>query len=194
MVEIPNLAAYGRIDPSFIECDDTTIAVTETDHDGQGRGPGTLTLTVTTPCIRIRLPRQTPAKWLKEKKCADSVVFEFVPDGVNLHIVELKSKVGPQEWLKCKQQFCGALHNALAINGVLELSEFRLIRLHLAYTTDTISPQTTAAPSTLKLGLGNRVPGVADWIARRVDLDSWTAVPLSLILRDGQGNASATLG
>jgi hypothetical protein len=180
-----------RLRAESITVSDKFIDISET--RGDERGLGTLILQVEAPCVRLRLP-ETPIRWLATQKCADAIVFEFSGEKPVLHLVELKSAMTPGGWKNVKEQLSGAYHNALAVGGVLHLAEFAAIRAHVACREDRIRPDATASPSTLKLGLGLRLPdGVSDWIARRFTLDGVANVPLSVILRDADGNASAHL-
>jgi hypothetical protein len=173
---------------------DEYVIVSETSGDGKDdRGVGTLMLHVAAPSICIRLPRE-PVSWLNERRCADAIVLEFFNESPVLHLVELKSKMTPKEWQKTKQQLRGAYHNALAVGGVLHLQGFSAIKTHVAYREDSVSPEGATAPSTLKLGLVQRLPdNVGDWIARRLVIDGIAAISLNLILRDAAGNAAGQL-
>jgi hypothetical protein len=184
----------AQLDKNLAFAHNQLIELVELNDDGLGRGAGTVTFNVKVPCLCVRLPRNVPIKWLSEKKCADYAILEFSPIGINLHLVELKSKMTVGVWNHCKQQFTGALHNARAIGGVLQLPTFLAVRLHVAYSTDAISPQRTTAPSSLKNGLGVPIVGAGDWVARRVELGPFRALPLALIPRDSYGNATAILG
>lgn len=180
-----------RLQAGSVTTSDKFVEVSEA--RGDERGLGTIRLQVEAPCLRLRLPEK-PVRWLAAQKCADAIIFEFVGDKPVLHLVELKSRMTPGEWQKVKEQLSGAYHNALAVGGVLELPGFSAIRAHVACREDRVSAETTASPSTLKLGLGQRIPdGAADWIARRFTLDGIVNVPLSVIFRDTDGNASAQL-
>lgn len=180
----------GRINRDFVHTGREMVSVREREEKGRG----TVVFAVSSPCLCVQPPKD-PVKWLHIQKCADGAIIEFAEDGVHLHLVEMKSKVGAKEWNDIKKQFHGAYLNLLAIGAVLELPAFASVTLHLAYTRDRVSPQNSTAPSMLKLPLGEpKWQGVADWIGRRVDLGGLgNLVPLRLIQRDDTGDAQAGL-
>lgn len=111
-----------------------------------------------------------------------------------LHLVELKSTVDPDEWDKIKKQLKGAYHNALAVRGVLELPDISAVKVIITCSEDRLGSATSATTASLKFGLGKPQRYAAvDWLERRVAIDDLNDIPLNIVIRDPDGNASAHL-
>jgi hypothetical protein len=188
-------ALLRRLNPSMLLHSDKSISISETTGDGrEDKGLGTITFQLTSPCIRLRLPPE-PVKWLANKKCGDAVIFEFAGDQTILHLIEMKSTLGPDAWTKTKQQLAGAYHNVLALAGVLHLSSPFEIKAHVAFREDRLSPASTPDATLLKQPLGKPAAETFnDWSEGRIDIDGVADIPLKKIRRDNDGNASASLG
>lgn len=187
MPPLPSDDIIGRLDRN-LRMADVVIRVTETAEDGAG----TLSLTMRERSLGLRLKRTIP--WLSERKCADGIVFEFLPERLVLHLVELKKQIKLDEWNKMRDQIRGAYHNALAVAGVLELASIDEIRVHVAYTTDLVTARESAVPSSLKQGLGRKPSvGARDWQTRRMRIDDRSDIPINLIQRGPDGNAKVDI-
>lgn len=82
-----------------------------------------LQLKLNNPCILFRDLENKKLQYFKNKMCSDYVMFEYVKkdNDWRVHIFELKRSVGGKEWKRIKKQFMGALQNALALAGVLDI-------------------------------------------------------------------------
>ena len=101
------------------------------------QGTADLTLNLQNPCILFRGLEDHKLGYFKNQKCADFALYEQKKDGWMLHIFELKRSVGETEWRTIKAQFKGAIQNALAIAGFLDI-EINLdrIRVYSVYRND----------------------------------------------------------
>lgn len=75
------------------------------------------------PCILFKDLEKKKLRYFKNQMCSDYVLFEYIDqdDNWRIHIFELKRSVGEKEWNRIKKQFMGALQNALALAGVLDV-------------------------------------------------------------------------
>ncbi len=85
------------------------------------QGAADLTLNLQNPCILFQGLEDHKLGYFTNPKCADFALYEQNKDGWMLHIFELKRSVGEKEWGKMKLQFKGAIQNALAIAGFLDI-------------------------------------------------------------------------
>nr|WP_294513597.1 hypothetical protein [uncultured Rhodopila sp.] len=185
-------ALLRRLNPSMLLHSDKSISISETAGDEKGRG--TITFQLTSLCFRLRLPPE-PVKWLANQQCADAVIFEFAGERTILHLIEMKTTMRPDAWTKTKQQLVGPYHNALALAGVLQLSPPFEFKAHVAYREDRLGPAATADGLMLKQPLGKLATETFnDWSEGRIGIDGMADIPLNKIRRDGDGNASASLG
>lgn len=140
------------------------LYVEETDKPGEAR----VRCRLRGYAIAVNL-HQKPFSCLKLQKCADGFIFHRLSSGDwELHVIECKRTVTESEWMKIKQQFEGAILNALAVSGILGLSPLVRVRCYVAHRHDKLSPN----PILLKATLGRPIqqsPPV-DWIADRIDL------------------------
>ena len=166
-------------------------------------GEGTITFQVEHPCIAIRPDSKTPPiSWLASHNCADGAFVSFTPDGIELHIVEMKSRLGPSDWEEVKIQFIGMLYNALALKGVTHMPEFSSITCYIAFKLDRISVETSPTPISFKRGVGiasikTQSPAIqsksiSDFRSGNVDIAS-QSVRLVKLQRDQNGNATLSL-
>ncbi len=99
------------------EVSDTQVHLTEKTKEGCAD----LCLTVHRPCILFRNLEHKKPGYFKNQKCSDYVIFESASGPWRLHIFELKRSVGKSEWTQIKKQFLGAVQNACALAGVLNI-------------------------------------------------------------------------
>jgi hypothetical protein len=176
-----------RLDRNLLK-DGEVVPVTETAEDGAG----TLSLTMRAKSLAVRLHRTIP--WLSEGKCADAIVFEFLPERLIIHVIELKKQVKLDTWRDMRRQLRGAFHNALALAGVLQITSIDEIQIHVAYTADLVTARESAVPSSLKQGVGRKPRADArDWETRRMQIDDRPDIPINLILRGPDGDAAAQI-
>lgn len=146
-----------------------------------------LKLTVSKPYILFNhLDDQPPLKWARNKKCADAALIVESEGGVDIHIVELKSKLTVGEWSKARLQFEGMIFNARALVSVIEVQNVKSITCHISYVRDAINPSETDDPVLLKLPLGELggLGGAGDWFSGRVRIDGLPEMNLFKWQRD----------
>lgn len=78
--------------------------------------------------------------YFKNQKCADAIIFQKVNDtDWKLIIIEFKKTISIKNLTKSIDQFKGAIHNALALAGILGIEEFKCIEVYSAYRHEKIS-------------------------------------------------------
>lgn len=141
----------------------------------KGQGNADLTVNLLAPCILFCDLEHKKLQYFKNKHCADYVIFEFATSGWRIHIFELKRTVGVDEWQKIKNQFAGALQNALALAGVLGIqTDIRELALYTVYRNDKLND--AANPGKLRYhmnmnGSQAKNPGCQDWNEKKIVLD-----------------------
>lgn len=141
----------------------------------KGQGEADLTVSLLAPCILFCDLEHKKLQYFKNKHCADYVIFEFVTSGWRIHIFELKRSVGVDEWKTIKNQFAGALQNALALAGVLGIqTDIRELALYTVYRNDKLND--AANPGKLRYqmhmnGSQAKTPDCQDWNEKRIVLD-----------------------
>lgn len=110
--------------------------------------------------------------YLKQKKVADGTICEFLTDtSVTLHLIECKKTVTEKKWTHVKEQFHGALLNAFAVCGLLNVNDISAVRLYTAYQNDRLSADNSANPTLMKMPVGGRQATIAqDWQGDAVSL------------------------
>lgn len=139
------------------------------------QGEADLTLNLQNPCILFQGLEDHKLGYFTNHKCADFAVYEQKKDGWMLHIFELKRSVGEKEWGKMKEQFKGAIQNALAIAGFLDI-EIRLDRIcvYSVYRNDKL--KRFFDPVSLRFQMHNKGEGKCpedcqDWNDKEVILN-----------------------
>ena len=128
---------------SPVKCSDTLLHLTEKEQ-----GEADLELHLQNPCILFQGLEKKGLHYFKNPKCADYVLFEKRENLWCLHIFELKRTVKVKEWETMKDQFMGALQNALALAGFLDIKiAMDKVYLYSVYRNDKISD--AANPSRL---------------------------------------------
>ena len=131
--------------------------ISEEHKDGHAK----LTVRAVDECFHVKADKNK-FSLLKNQRCADYIILIFDSGRIawSLHIIEFTKSVGRTEWEgKIIHQFDGALLNARAIAGVMELPQFDSITAHCAYRFN----KELASPATQKSMLGKRAT------------NSWTA-------------------
>lgn len=104
------------------------------------QGKADLTLNLKNPCILFQGLEDHRLGYFRNQKCADHLLFEQKSDGWMLHIFELKRSVGEKEWKKMKDQFRGAIQNALALAGFLDITvDMDEICVYSVYRNDKLN-------------------------------------------------------
>lgn len=84
--------------------------------------------------------------------CADNVLLEYKDKKWILHIFELKRSVGITEWDKIKEQFKGALQNAFALSGLLDIQmQMEEIKVYTVYRNDKLNQQTNSVKQRMEM-------------------------------------------
>lgn len=191
-----------RIDLLHQNCIDVSnkqLCLTEKSEQGIAE----LQMDLQHPCILFRNLEKRKLQYFKNGRCADYILFENSADSWILHIFELKRTVtGPRWEDDIKNQFRGAMQNALAIAGFMGISiELSQTRLYTVYRNDKIND--AANPIKIRLELHEKNPGgmsatESDWNAEKVRIDyldttylQHTRIPLDLADGKGQIKLSA---
>lgn len=163
-------------------------------------GAGTITFPAGPISLKV-LPSgtQQPLAWYKENKCADGAII-CDNNGIEVHLIELKSGINVGKWVDVKRQFHGMLANTLSLIGFLGLPTPTRIICHLAYRSQNIVQQLAANPSLLKNLLGaprlaNPSAGAAayEFNVGYISLMDIAAIEVRLYERDAAGNAIGNL-
>ncbi len=113
-----------------------TIVIAETNPSGKGEA----IFESVAPCIMINPDPKVPTLWaLARRSCADGAFLSFLDGEVQLHIVELKSKITLGTWAKVIEQFEGMFLTALAVVRLMEIHELARVTCYLAGTVDAIT-------------------------------------------------------
>lgn len=137
------------------------VTVVEPSAEGEAE----VCITADNALLLVKTTEKNALGYLRQKKVADGTVCEFVSDtSVNLHLIECKRTVKAGNWEHVKEQFQGALLNAFAVCGLLNVKDIREIRLYTAYRNDRLSAENSANPTLMKMQVGSRQPAMAqDW-------------------------------
>jgi hypothetical protein len=125
-------------------------------------GKAELRLDLRFPSIQFKGADKRQWQYLANKKCADSIVFQYSNDQWALHIFEIKTTVRHKDWETIKKQFDGAFLNALAMAGFLKIRIDR-VTMHSCYRYDKLTSPMESAE--IKQALTNR--------ESREAIDSW---------------------
>ena len=78
--------------------------------------------------------------YFKNQKCADAIIFQRINESDwKLIIIEFKRTLSIKNLTKSIDQFKGAIHNAIALAGILGIEEFKCIEVYSAYRNEKIS-------------------------------------------------------
>lgn len=115
-------------------------------------GYAELKLEIYSPCILFRNLEKKKLQYFKNQKCSDYVMFEYVKERWFLHIFELKRSIGKNEWIQVKKQFMGALQNALALAGVLNIEiNMEHVCVYTVFRNDKLKNMANTARERLKM-------------------------------------------
>lgn len=124
------------LEPELVQISDEQLELDEKSEAGEAR----LKLQIENPCILFRNLEKRKLQYFKNKKCADYIMYECTNNGWKLHVFELKRTVTETEWDKMKLQYKGAMQNALAIAGFLEIPiQLEKVRVYSVYRNDKIN-------------------------------------------------------
>lgn len=142
------------------------VRVVEANEEGEAE----VTISSANPLLVVNTSDKNALRYLTQRKVADGTVCEFLSnDTVILHLLECKRTVKEKSWQQVKEQFHGALLNAFAVCGVLNVKQIAEVRLYTAYRDDKLDPVNTANPSLLKAPVGGKQPAPAiEWQQGRV--------------------------
>lgn len=124
------------LDSHLIVISDSQIHIDEKREQGRAD----LTLNLQNPCILFRGLENHKLGYFRNQKCADHVLFEQKDNVWILHIFEMKRSVGEKEWKTIKEQFRGAIQNALALAGVLDITvDLNKVCVYSVYRNDKLN-------------------------------------------------------
>lgn len=162
-----------------------------------GAGTASFAAAATRWFLHFNLSEDNRLRYLKQQKVADGVLLEFDPSGqpAALHLVELKATVDAKRWDHIKQQFLGALHNAHALLGLLDLPMPAKVICHTCFQKDGLSTAHSPNPVTFKVPTGARATSsVQDWRWPHCRLsDDFPRLEHHRHQRDETGNAAIQL-
>lgn len=159
------------LDSHLIVISDSQIHIDEKREQGRAD----LTLNLQNPCILFMGLEEHRLGYFKNKKCADHVMFEQKENDWILHIFEMKRSVGEKEWKKIKEQFRGAIQNALALAGFLDITiDLNRVCVYSVYRNDKLND--VSNPVKLRYQMHDREPrkwaeDCRDWNEDRIRLD-----------------------
>lgn len=159
------------LEGDLVLCSDKNFHLREKRKEGEAD----LVLSLKNPCILFQKLEEKKLDYFKNKKCADFILYEQKQEIWRIHIFELKRSIGEKAWEIMKMQFCGAMQNALAIAGFLNIPvDMDHITVYSAYRNDKIND--TANPARLRLQMHQRIQPQEhsdhlDWNNQRVKLD-----------------------
>lgn len=182
--------------PECIDVSDKQLRLTEASEQGAAE----LQMDLRHPCILFRNLEKKKLQYFKNEKCADYIIFENRKQAWVLHIIEFKKTVTASKWEEeIKSQFRGAMQNALAIAGFMDIPiELSQTVLYTAYRNDKINDM--ANPVKIRRGMHERdLQDISakgnDWNEEKVRIDyldtdylRHTRIPLDIA--DGRGRAA----
>jgi len=192
-----------RIDLLRKECIDTSDKQLELTERSE-QGTAELQMDLQYPCILFKKLEKHKLQYFKNDKCADYIVFENRGKSWLLHIFELKRTVTNLKWEdEIKNQFRGAMQNALAIAGFMGIPiVLSQTRLYTAYRNDKIND--AANPIKLRAGLHERgseelAAKGSDWNEEKVRIDFLDVgylrhIRIRLDITNGRGHAKLSDG
>ncbi|MCC8047412.1 MAG: hypothetical protein LIP12_18320 [Clostridiales bacterium] len=184
-----------ELDKNLVECSEDSFHLIERKKEGEAE----LTVKLQNASILFKSLEDKKLQYFEIKKCADFVLFECKDDVWYVHIFEMKRSIGPKSWETVKEQFAGALLNALALAGALGIM-FQLthIIVYSCYRNDKIDDSANPAKQRLRMSdVRERSPEVRepglDWrneyllITLKRDVISCLHRKIKLDLETGEG-------
>lgn len=163
-----------------------TVSVVETDVGGAT----TVDFAVAAPSILVRGKARQSLYWLKSQSCADGAIVVVCPDGLHVHLIELKKTIGADKWTTIKTQLAGMLANVRGALGTMGLGEPIRLTCHVAYETDLFA---TAPVLTKAINTAAGITPLAgsDWSIGAISVLDHVDVPLNKIV---WGSAATAIG
>jgi len=164
-------------------------------------GAGKVTFHTSVSSIRVIPDNDNhPISWYFENKCADGAVIIQYESGLELHIVELKTKLTPDKWTLARRQLQGMLANSLSIVGALSLESPALVVCYVAFSVETVGDFISTNTVVQKQLVGaeraspdTKIASYRDFKNAVLTLLDGQVVPVKLVYRDIHGNASVTI-
>jgi len=184
-------AHRALLDPKYAAVFDTptTVDIVETEQDGAG----TISFAVSAPSAVLLGKAGGSIYWLADQSCADGAIILECPDGLHVHVIELKRTLNAKSWDKAKRQFAGMLTNIRAFSGNCGLPAPVKVTCHLAFQYNNFGAAPVLA-KVLNTPAGPVAQAAAQWASKKLDFLEWTDVDVIAVSRDGVGNGHATLG
>lgn len=166
-------------------------------QENNEEGKADLTLNLQNPCIMFKNLERKKLGYFKNAVCADYVLYEHCENIWKVHIFEMKRTINKKHWLHMKEQFKGAMQNALAIAGFLGIEMgVEDVYCYSAFRNDKLNDYTN--PAKLRYQMHNHsrcsvLPeGCEDWNEQEVilnflDKEKFVHNKISLDIEDGTG-------
>ncbi|MCL6455145.1 MAG: hypothetical protein K6T78_16190 [Alicyclobacillus sp.] len=123
-------------------------------------------------------------EYVKEQRCADSVVMEIPPDNPwRLHIFELKKKIGHNNLIQIMKQFQGAFLRALALAGILDLGKPDSIICYAGFRED-VTQEPAGLVALKPMAYPSDSQPYVSWIRGRLRLTDFACAKLVKIKLD----------
>lgn len=181
------------LDSNLVLVSDSQLHLQETRQQGEAD----LTLNLQNPCIMFKDLENKKLNYFKNKKCADYILYEQCEKLWKMHIFELKRTISKEDWKSMKEQFKGAMQNALAIAGFLGIEvEIEDIYCYSAFRNDKLNDYSNPAKLRYQMhehSKCNTLPeGCEDWNEQEVilnflDKEKFVHNKISLDIQDGTG-------
>jgi len=153
------------IESSLYSCSEGEVTLEETKAGGEAK----VKFILNNSCIAFFHMESNKPKYFKCKNCSDNIVFEKINDSEwKLHVIELKRTVKLKEWEKIKEQFKGAILNAKALSGVLEI-KIKEIICYTGFRRDCLGKELVDLKTFIGLE-ASQTPYI-EWDSGRVHID-----------------------
>ncbi|MCD7812815.1 MAG: hypothetical protein LUH20_01955 [Lachnospiraceae bacterium] len=138
----------GELDKNLVEYSDDSLHLIEDSTEGKAD----LELKLQMPCILFKHLEDKKLQYFLIEKCADFVVLEYKNDDWFVHIFEMKRTIRPKSWETIKEQFAGAILNALALTGIFSIGlHLSNVMVYSCYRNDKIDDSTNPAKQRLRM-------------------------------------------
>lgn len=165
-------------------------------EESSEQGKADLILNLQNPCIMFKDLENKKLDYFKNAACADYVLYEQCENIWKAHIFEMKRTISKKHWMHMKEQFKGALQNALAIAGFLGIEmDIDDICMYSVYRNDKLNDY--ANPAKLRYHMHQQncdriSEECKDWNEKEVVLDfldkeKFVHNKISLDIEDGTG-------
>lgn len=144
-----------------VQFSDTMLIIEETKEDGKAK----LDISLTHPSVAFKKVDENKLPYISHLKCADNIIFEYNKEKWELHIFEFKKTVKLKNWISIKEQFKGAILNALSLAGFLGITfDLENVKLYTGFRKCKIEKALKTNPVLIKKLVGAPKEDIAcDW-------------------------------